>query len=119
MTKATAEPAESAENHMLCALGVLCGCFLVISSDLPEAQQTRSYRTVNMTEAVCERLPLAPRIVRVNVPLVVLLAVRTVSVDALPVVLFGLKLPVPPAGSPLTVKATAPANPPVLVTATL
>jgi len=37
----------------------------------------------------------------------------------LPVVLFGLKEPVAPVGNPLTVKATAPLNPPVRVMVTV
>ena len=74
---------------------------------------------VNETDVVCVSPPLVPPIVSANVPLGELYAVCTVSVDVVPVVLFGLKLPVAPVGRPLTDKATAPANPPVLVSVTV
>ncbi len=68
--------------------------------------------TIRLTVVVCVRLPLTPLMVRVLVPAGVLVAVVTVSVDEPdPVTDVGLKAPVAPEGSPLTVNATLPLNP--------
>src|SRR2546423_10442043 len=58
--------------------------------------------TVSATAVVCVRLPLAPVIVSVYVPAGVLAPVVTESVEEA-VAGFGVKLPLAPAGSPLTV----------------
>ena len=68
--------------------------------------------TTKLTVVVCVKLPLVPLIVSVDVPTGVLPLVVTVSVDVpVPVTVPGEKPAVAPAGNPLTLSATAPANP--------
>jgi hypothetical protein len=67
--------------------------------------------TVKLRVAVCVRVPLTPVMVTVAAPRVAVLEAVKVSVLALVVVEAGLKLAVTPAGNPLAVSATAPANP--------
>jgi hypothetical protein len=73
--------------------------------------------TVRATVVVWLNVPLVPVTVTVAAPKVAVLDavnVRTLLVPVV-VVVAGLKLAVAPVGRPLTVKATAPANPPVRV----
>ena len=70
------------------------------------------------TVAVRLRLPLAPVIVSVTVPGLLLLLVWIVRVDVLEV-LGRLNVAVAPAGRPLTLKATLPLKPPLGVTVTV
>jgi len=66
----------------------------------------------------CEMIPLVPVIVNLKVPEVALLqAPVSFKVDVPePVTVAGVKVAVTPAGSPLTLRATAPVNPPDGVT---
>jgi hypothetical protein len=64
----------------------------------------------SFTVVVCWSEPLVPVIVSVNVPRAPL-AVRTVSVDDVPVAGFGENEAVAPDGSPLTAKVTEPVKP--------
>src|SRR5437870_8871447 len=73
--------------------------------------------TTSVTVAVCVRLPLTPVIVTVEVPSGVLGLGVTERVDD-PVAGFGVKLPVAPLGSPLTLSVTWPVKPPVGLTVT-
>ena len=60
----------------------------------------------------CVKLPLLPQTVNALEPPAVLLAVETPSVEAPePGTEAGLKLPLAPLGSPLTLKATLPLKP--------
>lgn len=69
--------------------------------------------TVRLTVVECDKLPLAPVTVKVNVPVVVLVLVVIDKVlEPDPVTEVGLKLALAPLGNPLTLKPTAPANPP-------
>jgi hypothetical protein len=68
-----------------------------------------------VTDVVRVSVPLVPVIVSANVPVAAVVVVATVNVDDAPVAGFGLKVPVAPDGSPLTVKLTAPVKPPLLV----
>ena len=73
--------------------------------------------TTRVAEAVWTRLPLVPVIVRVYVPVGVVDAVWTVSVEVPdPLTEVGLNVPVAPVGNPLKVNPTEPVNPPVAVT---
>ena len=63
--------------------------------------------------------PPVPVTVKGNVPCLVEELTVTVSVDELPVAGFGLKLPVAPAGRPLTLRLTPAVNPPVRVMVTV
>ena len=74
--------------------------------------------TTSVAVVVRVKLPLTPVIVSVYVPTGVLVLVVTESVDEV-VAGFGVKLPLAPAGRPLTVNATWPVNPLVGVTATM
>ena len=69
-------------------------------------------RTISVASTLFVRLPLTPVMVRGYVPSGVAAVVVTVSVEAL-VVGFSEKLAVASAGSPLTLRATASAKPPV------
>jgi len=72
--------------------------------------------TRSVTDAVCESAPFVPLMVSPYVPRGVLSVGVTVSV-VLPVAGFRTKTAVvPPPGTPLTLKLTAPLNPPVGVT---
>ena len=69
--------------------------------------------TPNVTVVKWFRLPLTPLTVSVDVPAGVVLNVLMVNVDVPdPVIVVGLKVPVAPAGSPLTPRFTTPENPP-------
>ena len=73
--------------------------------------------TASVAVEVWTRLPLVPLIVNVYVPVGVVDAVLTVSVEVPePVTEVGLNVPVAPVGNPLTVNATELLNPPVAVT---
>ena len=74
--------------------------------------------TTSVAVVVRVKLPLTPVIVNVYVPTGVLALVVTESVDEV-VAGFGVKLPVAPAGNPLTVNVTCPVNPLIGVTATV
>ncbi len=82
------------------------------------SKDTPAELTVRETEAVWLRAPLTPVIVRLNVPFVV---VAVVVIDRVEVEVagLGLKVPVAPAGSPVTFNVTWPANPSSGVTATV
>ena len=68
--------------------------------------------TTNVTVAECDRVPLAPVIVRGYEPVGVVVAVTTVSVEFPETVIdVGLKLAVAPVGNPLTLKAAVPVKP--------
>ena len=67
---------------------------------------------------LCVKPPLTPLMVSVYVPAGVLVLVVTESVVEL-LAGFGLKLPLAPLGSPLTLRVTWPLNPPVGLMATL
>jgi len=68
--------------------------------------------TAIVTVAVCVMLPLTPVIVTVDVAAGVLPAVVTVSVELpAPVTVLGEKFAVAPAGNPLALSVTTPANP--------
>src|SRR5215471_546037 len=68
--------------------------------------------TTKLTVAVCDKLPLAPLIVRVEVAAGVVLAVVTFKVeDPEPLTEAGMKLAAAPAGNPLMVRFTALLNP--------
>ena len=69
------------------------------------------YRRVSETVIECVRLPLAPVIVRPNVPLGDLPEVDTFNVELVPVVEAGVKDAVALDGNPLMVNATDPVNP--------
>ena len=64
-----------------------------------------------MTEVVRVKLPLAPVMVNTKLPVGVVVAVVTVSVEDAPVAGLGLKVAFAPPGGSLTVKETAPVNP--------
>src|SRR5438477_284237 len=67
---------------------------------------------VRFTVLECVRLPLVPVMVSVNVPVDAVLRVETLIVDEPePLSDVGLKLAVAPAGNPLTLRLTVPANP--------
>ena len=73
--------------------------------------------TTSVTLVERARLPLVPVIVRVKFPAcVVVLVVTSIVDDPEPVTVGGLKLALAPAGNPLTLKPTVPANPPDPVT---
>ena len=74
--------------------------------------------TTSVAVVVRVKLPLTPVIVSVYVPTGVLVLVITESVAEV-VAGFGVKLPVAPAGRPLTVNVTWPVNPLIGVTATV
>jgi hypothetical protein len=74
--------------------------------------------TVKATVVVCESVPEVPVIVSVAAPTVAVAEALSVNVVLLPVLDAGLKLAVTPLGRPLTLNATLPVNPPVLVMAT-
>lgn|SRR6266852_1305135 len=68
--------------------------------------------TTRLTVAVCDKLPLTPVIVRVEVAAGVVLAVVMFKVeDPEPLTEAGVKLAVAPAGNPLTLRFTAPLKP--------
>jgi hypothetical protein len=68
--------------------------------------------TTRVTVAECDRLPSVPVIVRVYVPVGVVVAVETVSVECPEVETdAGLKLAVAPVGKPLTLRFTVPVKP--------
>jgi len=68
--------------------------------------------TTKLTVVLCVSAPLVPVIVNVDVPTGVLPLVVTVSVELpVPVTVAGEKLAVAPAGSPLALSVTTPANP--------
>jgi hypothetical protein len=69
--------------------------------------------TVSVAEALCVSAPLTPVTVRGYDPAAVPAPTVTVKVVELPLAGFGLKLPVAPAGSPLTEKLIAELNPPL------
>jgi hypothetical protein len=79
--------------------------------------------TVRLTVVVCDGLPpaSAPVIVSVEVPTGVVLEVETFSVEEPepPLIVDGLKFPVAPAGSPLTLRPTVSANPLLGLTVTV
>jgi hypothetical protein len=76
--------------------------------------------TTSVTVVGWLRLPLVPVIVRVDVPAGVELNVLMASVeDPNPLMVTGLKLPVAPAGNPLTLRFTVPENPPEAATFTV
>src|SRR3989442_208902 len=66
----------------------------------------------SVTEVVRLRAPLTPVMVSTKLPVGVVAAVVTVNVEEFAVAGFGLKVPVAPAGNPLTLKVTPPVNPP-------
>ena len=72
--------------------------------------------TTRFTEAVCVVAPLVPVMVSGNVPVGVVASVVTVSVELPEVSDAGTNVPMAPAGRPLTLRVTVPANPPVAVT---
>jgi hypothetical protein len=73
--------------------------------------------TVRLTEVEWLRAPEVPLMVTVDVPVGVFLPVFTVNVELpLPVIVVGLKVPVAPAGRPLTPSVTVPVNPLIAVT---
>ena len=73
--------------------------------------------TTSDTEAVCDRVPLAPVIVNGYVPVGVVALVVTVMVDEPEVVTdAGLKLALAAAGNPLALNVTVPVKPPDGVT---
>src|SRR3982751_2622565 len=68
--------------------------------------------TVRLTVVLCTNVPLVPVMVSVYVPAVVLVALVTVNVEVPEVVMeAGLKLPLAPAGNPLTLRPTLPLKP--------
>ena len=68
--------------------------------------------TTSVTIAECTNVPLVPVIVRGYVPVGVVVAVETVSVEfPEPETDAGLKLAVAPAGKPLTPRLTVPVKP--------
>jgi hypothetical protein len=76
--------------------------------------------TVRLTVVVCDRLPLVPLIVSVNVPRGVLDFVETVIVELPePVMEPGLNDAVARDGNPLTLRLTLPLNPLLGVTVTV
>lgn len=76
--------------------------------------------TVSDTDVVRVRVPLVPVIVSVNVPVAAVALAVTVNVDMPDVITdAGLKLPLAPAGRPLTANATVPLKPPDGVTVTV
>ena len=66
----------------------------------------------SVTEVVRLRAPLTPVMVSTKLPVAVVAAVVTANVEEFAVAGFGLKVPVAPAGNPLTLKVTPPVNPP-------
>jgi hypothetical protein len=75
--------------------------------------------TVKVTVAVCTSAPLVPVIVNVELPRVVLPVVDTVNAEVPEELIeVGEKTPVAPAGNPLTLNVTVPANPVLGVTFT-
>lgn len=83
----------------------------VIVCDPGEPESAKSPVTASVTDVVCDKLPLAPVMVTVKLPIGVVVAVVTVSVEELPVVVFGLKLAVAPVGNPEALKSTVTAKP--------
>ena len=75
--------------------------------------------TTRFTEVVWVVEPLVPVIVNGKVPVGVVLLVVTVRVELPDAIGVGLKVPLAPAGNPLTVRSTLPVNPPVGVTVTV
>ena len=68
--------------------------------------------TTSVTEAVCDRVPLVPVMVKGNVPAGVALLVETVIVEEPDAVTdVGLKLALAPLGNPLTLNVTVPVKP--------
>ena len=68
--------------------------------------------TFRLTVVDAENPPLVPIMVNLNVPAGVPLVVETVKTEfPPPVIEGGLKVPVVPAGKPLTLKVTTPLNP--------
>jgi hypothetical protein len=68
--------------------------------------------TVNVTFEECDKLPLVPVMVSVELPVGVELAVVTVSVEEPePLMEAGLKLAAAPDGRPAALSATVPVNP--------
>ena len=83
---------------------------------LTEKSPTTGAVTTRVTEAVCVVVPLVPVMVNGKLPVGVVLLVVTVSVELPDVSDAGLKLPVAPAGRPLTLRLTVPVKPPDGVT---
>jgi hypothetical protein len=82
---------------------------------VPESEKSAAAGTVKEMLVVWERLPLEPVTITLAVP--VAAVAEAVNVRALvPVVGFGEKLTVTPDGSPLALKVTLPAKPPLGVT---
>ena len=71
--------------------------------------------TMSVTDVVWVKLPLTPVMVTVKLPVGVVVAVVTVTVEESPEAGFGLKLSVAPAGNPAALKVTSPAKPPFRV----
>jgi hypothetical protein len=85
-----------------------------------EKSPTTGAFTTNETDEVWLSAPLVPVMVSGEVPVGVVLAVVMVRVEEPDVVTeVGLKLAVAPAGNPVTLKFTAPVNPPVGLTVTV
>ena len=74
--------------------------------------------TTSKIVVLCVRVPLTPVMVSVYVPAGVLVLVVTEKVEEV-VAGFGLKLPLAPLGSPLTLRVTWPTKPPVAPIVTL
>jgi hypothetical protein len=73
---------------------------------------------VRVTVAVCTSAPLVPVIVSVELPRGVLPEVDMAKLELPELIEAGEKIPVAPAGSPLTAKVTVPVNPVLGVTVT-
>jgi hypothetical protein len=72
--------------------------------------------TMSVTDVVWVKLPLTPVMVTVKLPVGVVVAVVTVTIEEMsPEAGFGLKLAVAPAGNPAALKVTSPAKPPFRV----
>ncbi len=85
-----------------------------------ESVKSAGELTIRVTLVVWFREPLAPAMVAVELPTGVVLAVVIVMmVDPEPLTEEGLKLALAPAGSPVALKLTLPANPPDGVTVTV
>jgi hypothetical protein len=73
--------------------------------------------TTSVAVVLWTRLPLVPVIANVYVPVGVVVAVVTVSVDVPePLTEVGLNVPVAPVGKPVTLNVTVPLKPPVAAT---
>ena len=84
------------------------------------AESVKSGVTTRVTVADCVSEPLVPVIVSVNVPVGVLATVAILSVELLPALTeVGLNVPVAPVGSPVTVSAIEPLNPPTALVLTV